>query len=184
MVTFESVCKTDWRLWSNSVVSEGEEWARNLAQGQLQGLCARVWDFQTPILQVYHNWISCLFGRMSDMFYNSRKRNCRICVFFFLTKGGGCQHKGDIIQPIRNRMGNMELIVSVLRNDLTEAECNLRKIRKDIPSPQKSRTLNSNFLRINSSDKYKNKLNCLNGGCVMSICFYKLWFCRSYWNIA
>lgn len=52
-------------------------------------------------------------------------------------------------------MGNMELIVSVLRNDPNEAECNLRKIRKGIPSPQKFRTLNSNFLRINSSDKYK-----------------------------
>lgn len=154
MVTFESVCGTDWRLWSNSVVSEGEEWALSLAQGQLQGLCARIWDFQTSILQVYHNWISCLFGRMSDMFYNSRKQNCRICIFF-LTKGGGFQHKGDIIQPIRSRMGNMELIVSVLRNDPTEAEYNLRKIRKDIPFPQKSRTLNSNFLRINSSDKYK-----------------------------
>lgn len=54
-------------------------------------------------------------------------------------------------------MGNMELIVSVLRNDPTEDECNLRKIRKDTPSPQKSRTLNSNFLRINSSGKYKNE---------------------------
>lgn len=87
------------------------------------------------------------------MFYNSRKQNFRICIFFW-------QREADFsIKETLFSLSEIELIVSVLRNDSTEAEaeCNLRKIRKDTPSPQKSRTLNSNFLHINSSDKYKNE---------------------------
>lgn len=66
-------------------------------------------------------------------------------------------------------MGNMEVIVSVLRNGSTKAECNhlSEKLESIALVPQKSRTLNSNSLHLNRSDKRMNKLNCLNGGCII-----------------